>query len=103
MFSCVFVTYPYVVLGQVWYLIVWIPDLYLLPYIGCYPWKECLEQLRVHPISFEQLLVLHFLCPVPSRLSLIILQRAPELQMGSNQWRINRQVGRFSSDQDQGA
>ena len=31
MFSCVFVTFPYGVLGQVWYLIVWIPD--LLPYI----------------------------------------------------------------------
>ena len=26
-FSCVFVTYPYDVLGQVWYLIVSIPDL----------------------------------------------------------------------------
>ena len=32
MFSCVCVTFPYGVLGQVWYLIVSIPDLYLLPY-----------------------------------------------------------------------
>ena len=32
MFSCVFVTFPYSVLGQVWYLIVLIPDLCLLPY-----------------------------------------------------------------------
>ena len=32
MFSCVFITFPYGVLGQVWYLIVWIPDLCLLPY-----------------------------------------------------------------------
>ena len=32
MFSCVFVTFPYDVLGQVWYLIVLIPDLCLLPY-----------------------------------------------------------------------
>ena len=30
-FLC-FVTFPYVVLGQVWYLIVSIPDLFLLPY-----------------------------------------------------------------------
>ena len=30
---CVFVTFSYGVLGQVWYLIVWIPDLCLLPYI----------------------------------------------------------------------
>ena len=31
-FSCVFVTFPYGVLGQVWYLIVSIPDICLLPY-----------------------------------------------------------------------
>ena len=31
-FSCDFVTCPYGVLGQVWYLIVFIPDLCLLPY-----------------------------------------------------------------------
>ena len=30
MFSCVFVTFPYGVLGQVWFFIVWLPD--LLPY-----------------------------------------------------------------------
>ena len=33
MVYCVFVTFPYGVLGQVWYLIVSIPDLYLLLYI----------------------------------------------------------------------
>ena len=27
MFNCVFVTFPCGILGQVWYLIVWIPDL----------------------------------------------------------------------------
>ena len=32
MFSSVFVTFPYSVLGQVWYLIVSIPDLCLLSY-----------------------------------------------------------------------
>ena len=32
MFSCVFVTFPYGILGQVWYLIESIPDLCLLPY-----------------------------------------------------------------------
>ena len=31
MFSCVFVTFPYVDLGQVLYSIVWIYDLCLLP------------------------------------------------------------------------
>ena len=31
-FSCVLVTFPYGVLGQVWYLIVLIPDLFLLSY-----------------------------------------------------------------------
>ena len=35
MVSCVFVTFPYGVLGQVCHLIVSIPDLSLLPYIGC--------------------------------------------------------------------
>ena len=34
MFSCVFVTFPYGVLGQVWYLIVSIPDICLLPFFG---------------------------------------------------------------------
>ena len=29
MFSCVFVTFPYVALGQVWYVIVSIPDICL--------------------------------------------------------------------------
>ena len=32
--SCVFVIFPYGVLGQVWYLIVKIPDLCLLPYFA---------------------------------------------------------------------
>ena len=32
--SCVFVTLPYGVLSQVWYLNVLIPDLCLLPYFG---------------------------------------------------------------------
>ena len=32
MFSCVFVTFPCGVLGQVWYLIVPIPDICLLTY-----------------------------------------------------------------------
>ena len=31
-FSCVFVTFPYGVLGQVWNWIVWIPNLSLLSY-----------------------------------------------------------------------
>ena len=32
--SCVFVTFPHGVLGQVWYLIVFIPDPCLLPYLS---------------------------------------------------------------------
>ena len=32
MFSCVFVTFSYDVLGQVWHLVQLIPDLYFLPY-----------------------------------------------------------------------
>ena len=32
MFSCVFVTFPYGFLGQMWYFIVSIPDICLLPY-----------------------------------------------------------------------
>ena len=37
MFNCVFVTFPCGILGQVWYLIVLIPDLCCLSYfyIGC--------------------------------------------------------------------
>ena len=36
MFSCVFVTFTYCVLGQVRYLIVWIPNFCLLPYLYFY-------------------------------------------------------------------
>ena len=35
MVSCVFVTFPCGVLGQVWYLIISIPDLCLLTYFDC--------------------------------------------------------------------
>ena len=38
MCSCVFVTFPYDVPGQVWYLIVSIPDLCLLVYFKCLSW-----------------------------------------------------------------
>ena len=46
LFSCVFVTFPYGTLGQVWYLIVSIPDLCLLP---CFVYNtqatsECSDQ-----------------------------------------------------------
>ena len=36
MFSCVFVTFPYHVLGQVWYFIVSIPDVFMLSYFYIY-------------------------------------------------------------------
>ena len=35
MFSCVFVNFLYGVMGQVWYLIVTIPDRWLRPYVDC--------------------------------------------------------------------
>ena len=37
MFNCVFVTFPCGILGQVWYLIVSIPDLCCLSYSVCLP------------------------------------------------------------------
>ena len=43
-FSCVFVTFPCAVLGQVWYLIVSITDLCLLPY--CYYFSQISQQLH---------------------------------------------------------
>ena len=36
MFSCAFVTFPYGILGQVWYLIVSVHDLCFLSYINCW-------------------------------------------------------------------
>ena len=36
MFACVFVTFPYGVMGHVWFLIESVPDLCLLPYFGTY-------------------------------------------------------------------
>ena len=48
MFSCGFVTLPCGVLGQVWYLIVLIPDLYLLP---CYNWLTLDKKGQDQPCS----------------------------------------------------
>ena len=50
MFSCVFVTFPCGVLGQVWYLIVLIPDLCLLPYfytLGVNSWFKSSDELML--------------------------------------------------------
>ena len=44
-----FVTFPYGVLGQVWYFIVWIPDRCLLPYFVVFARGICIyirESLR---------------------------------------------------------
>ena len=49
MFSCVFATFPYGVLGQVWYLIVSIPDLCFLFFILIY-FKircKCVEETHI--------------------------------------------------------
>ena len=45
MFNCVFVTFPYGILGQVWYLIVLIPDLCHLSYFD-HLYKRGLSMLR---------------------------------------------------------
>ena len=54
MFPCVFVSFPYGILGRVWYLILSIPDLCLLPYlvliitkvIGSHRLKYCLKKAK---------------------------------------------------------
>ena len=48
MFYCVFVTFPCGVPGQVWYLIVSIPDICLLPYFYN---KTCRLSHDIHVIS----------------------------------------------------
>ena len=58
MFSCVFVIFPYNVLGQVWYLIVLNPDLCLFLYYDTYVLyttsiKSCHEKLISHTV-FKQ-------------------------------------------------
>ena len=47
MFSFVFVTFPCGVLGQVWFLIVSIPYLSLLPYLGTSKMHLCTQSLRL--------------------------------------------------------
>ena len=34
MFSCVYVTFPYGVMGRAWYAIVWIPDICIFLYVS---------------------------------------------------------------------
>ena len=50
MFSYVFVTFPYSVLGQVWYLIVSIPDLCLLSYFkfSCLLFVNSMQAKNAH-------------------------------------------------------
>ena len=51
--SCVCVTFAYGVLGQVWYLIVWIPDLCLLPYFAV-----CLQ--NINNVNFKWSMVFRY-------------------------------------------
>ena len=54
-FSCLFVTFPYGVLGQVWYLIVSIPDICLLPYFKKIPLHSaCIQMVHLDIAWFEQ-------------------------------------------------
>ena len=52
-FSCVFVTFPCVVLGQVWYLIVSIPDLCFLPYFDSLVYFRLLDMIHVMTFDFH--------------------------------------------------
>ena len=56
MFNCVFVTFPCGILGQVWYLIVSIPDLCLLSYLERKTQKSILSKL---PERFENVFISH--------------------------------------------
>ena len=56
MFSCVFATFLCGVLGQVWYLIVSIPDLCFLTYFK-YHWLEKMHFLSHSPIEDELLAI----------------------------------------------
>ena len=56
MFTCGFVTFPYGVLGRLWYLIVSIPDFYLLPHLLFLP-------LFVGVLCVALLLLFSTLCP----------------------------------------
>ena len=52
MYSCAFVTFPYGVLGQVWYMIVAIPDFCLLPYFYMgKPFYKPIEHITTNHIS----------------------------------------------------
>ena len=71
MFNCVFVTFPCAILGQVWYLIVTIPDFYHLSYLDA--WKTfsfvCVNHISKtichmlsHTISFKSGMVFPQAC-----------------------------------------
>ena len=53
MFSCVLGTFPHGVLGQVWYLIVSISDLCLLPNLNSMFMKTCFSSLKTSTMENE--------------------------------------------------
>ena len=54
MFSCVSVTFPYGVLGQVWYMIVSIPDICLIPYTSlCFEYCLIYAKINKHVKFFQ--------------------------------------------------
>ena len=67
MFSCVFATFPYGALGQMWYLIVLIPDLCLLPYLTL---SDLLIHLSIIILYSFVYVFLHSLCALPVYLCL---------------------------------
>ena len=51
MFSCVFITFPNDALDQLWYLIMLIPDLRLLPYFVCHTNHKPLLDVPVQTLA----------------------------------------------------
>ena len=70
-FSCVFVTFPYGVPGQVWYLIVSIPDLCLLLYFVKFDQPSTSRKNRVKIVMHDKIAGLWNLQPGNPQSSLL--------------------------------
>ena len=69
MFNCVFVTFPCGILGQVWYLIVSISDLWQLSYF--------LSQDKISGLQISGLQEIYFLEPILSNESKLVFRTPP--------------------------
>ena len=78
MFSCVFVTLPYGILGQVWYLIVWIPYL-------CYFFLTCVYRLSVLCLGQNRIIAVRFQYRLSHGVAhIIIMGDFPEYRLAQN-------------------